>query len=77
MTPSDEASLELIARLAEEDPFTAAPPAEATSWSSERIRAYFEAGGVDKLEALSQKLNGVRLSGLEREKAREYELSSA
>jgi hypothetical protein len=42
----------LIAALAEEDPFCAEPPAAAAeSWSEARIRAFFEAGGVDAGEA--------------------------
>jgi hypothetical protein len=39
---------ELIASLAEEDPFCPEPPAEAAeAWSEARIRAFFQAGGAD------------------------------
>jgi hypothetical protein len=41
----------LIASLVEEDPFCPEPPAAAEAWSEARIRAFFEAGGVDACPA--------------------------
>ena len=37
----------LIAALMEEDPFCPAPPPESESWTEARLRAFFQAGGVD------------------------------
>jgi hypothetical protein len=43
---------ELIASLAEEDPFCPEPPTEAAeAWTEARIRAFFQAGGADACAA--------------------------
>ena len=37
----------LIAALLAEDPFCPAPPNEAAEWHEAKVRAWFDAGGVD------------------------------
>jgi hypothetical protein len=38
----------LVAALMEEDPFCPAPPEESKGWTEARLRAFFQAGGVDE-----------------------------
>ena len=38
----------LVAALMEQDPFCPAPPEESKGWSESRLRAFFQAGGVDE-----------------------------
>ncbi len=61
----------LVAALLEDDPFTPAPPAAAEAeWSEHRIRAYFEAGGVDAGEPAATPEEPAFPAPLTREQAR-------